>query len=201
MFGCYASHLALYKQALDAKASYALIFEDDIAFSTSERTACDLQRVLDFAKSSHADNTWSLIRLYNFATIQYYGSVTTECVHTTGFNMCAYIIHANLMATMLRVGLQAKHIDEEILLHGRNTLAVEANIVALAPQVCRSDNTTWGKQHTNNSVGYVISHFLFLCSMHCPTLLVYLNNVWFWLLRTKWTRWLANWISYWLLPN
>ncbi len=105
VFGCYDSHLKLYKKAIDSGANYALILEDDFVFidNSEKEITKKLNKCINFIKKNQ--NNWDIIKITNDIFI-YIIQKIDDCIYETKqASTQGYFINKHCMLKMLNDGV------------------------------------------------------------------------------------------------
>jgi GR25 family glycosyltransferase involved in LPS biosynthesis len=116
MFGCYDSHLKLYKKAIENNARYALIFEDDFEFidKSTKKIIEKLNICINFINKNKEN--WDILKITNDHFIYINNYVDENIYDTCQASTQGYFINRHCMEKMLSYGVlmydnEAFHID------------------------------------------------------------------------------------------
>lgn len=107
-YGCYESHLKVYKDCLkNGNNKFALVFEDDVAINVENvRTALAAAK-----RAMRLDPKWTKINLQNTGLFEYVKEVDRNIHRSRCVIMCSYIISRRAMERSLDVGITTLHVD------------------------------------------------------------------------------------------
>jgi GR25 family glycosyltransferase involved in LPS biosynthesis len=140
-YGCYESHLAVYKKALQQGHKYALVFEDDFIINVDD-VGLALSRAF---RCMRIDRKWSIIKLQGTGVIDVVEHIDDGIFRGNVLNTRCYLISKRAMNLFVKQGITCNHIDVEQTVQLKNKLFyVKPSIIRDAPFT--SDN------HQDNAV-------------------------------------------------
>ena len=111
-YGCFDSHLKMYRMALDKNVNYALIFEDD--FILKNKTINE--SINNALKCINKYKNFYRICLHNSGTFKYKKTPIKGVYESQFIFMRCYIISKLAMESALKLGVTNNHIDLEYLI-------------------------------------------------------------------------------------
>lgn len=149
-YGCYNSHLEIYKMALKNEYDYAFVFEDDMKL---DNINYDEHVLIDILRSTPID----ILRINHRGILkkQTY-SHNVDKTHQLGCN--SYIISRKFMKKMCKYGIQPIY-NKEIYCHIDVFIAqISANMFTTKMPMAiempfKSDNSDWNANHTFAGIG------------------------------------------------
>lgn len=131
-YGCWLSHIALYKMAVNSDAKFALICEDDIKFNKSFNSKY-LQKYI-------TENDWDYVQLHETGLIEIDKWISPNIYSGKSLNARCYLINKKFMIKMINTNYTNEHIDYIILKLSNMTI----HMPPLSYDVAfKSDNEKW----------------------------------------------------------
>jgi GR25 family glycosyltransferase involved in LPS biosynthesis len=138
-YGCYESHLAVYKKALGQGQKYALIFEDDFIINVDDVNLA-LSRAFRCMK---IDRKWNIIKLQATGVIDIVECVDDGIFRCNVLHTRCYMISKRAMKRFVKLGITQNHIDLE------QTVQLENKIFVVKPGIISDAGFTSDNNHVD----------------------------------------------------
>ena len=148
MFGCYDSHLNLYKKAIENNARYALIFEDDFEFidELTENITKKLNICINFINKN--EKNWDILKITNDLFSYIDKRIDENIYETQQGSGQGYFINKHCMEKMLNYGVlmyenEAFHVDlAQLLIYNFKIYTCMPEIIRNDKNALNNDNST-----------------------------------------------------------
>lgn len=149
-YGCYESHLNVYKQALKLNLPYILVCEDDIQFKDNFES--EMSKVMNLITDPNFK--WDIIKLGDNHLILHDDSINEMLYRSKSNGFECYLINRSAMKKMVNIGIIDEHVDFVSLITFDNTYSFENVCIKL--NISDSNNEYW----TNEYFGVVSNYWI-----------------------------------------
>lgn len=179
-FGCYCSHLKLYKKAIENNARYALILEDDFRFidESTEKIIEKLNICINFINKNKKN--WDILKITDDYLLYIKNRINNNIYNTVQASTQGYFINRHCMEKMLDHGIlmfenEGFHIDlAQIIYYNFKIYTIMPEIIQCADNALNNDNTlTLPKMLLKHSINILNSNYFIEC---CIKLASYEQN-------------------------
>ena len=148
-YGCYESHLNVFKKALKLNLPYILVCEDDIYLN--ENFKSELEKVVNLIKDSNFK--WDIIKFNDHGLFLIEDEMNFLYRAKTFGGQC-YLINNATMKKMVNIGIIDEHVDYTFLFVAPNMFLNKNKCINLT--ISDSDNDAWG----NDDWGVISKYFI-----------------------------------------
>jgi GR25 family glycosyltransferase involved in LPS biosynthesis len=147
-YGCYESHLAVYRKALQQGHKYALVFEDDFIINKNA-----IQLALSRAfRCMRIDRKWGIIKLQGTGFVDVVEHIDEGIFRGNVLNNRCYLISKRAMKQFVKLGITENHIDLE------QTVQLKNKIFYIQPSIIRDASFTSDNEQDNPFLKFVCKH-------------------------------------------